>query len=346
LFTSPHLHRVGERIRIAGPPLDDAVIQRGVDRVAAIERELNAQLSFFEMLTAIAIDEFVAARCSFVVLEAGLGGRLDSTTALRSSLTLIARIALDHEALLGDTLTAIAGEKAAVIRPSMPVFSLPQEPEVRSVIERVAAERGAPLHFVEPLARAPRGLPGPHQQLNAALALAGLRSLVGDPALGQGLLDDVHWPARLERVEIGAGELWFDVAHNLDGIERMLEALEQPPQVFVFGALVDKHPERLAARLRAVAPLWLVPPRSDHPMDVDALAQPDERRFAGVEDPALHEALVELLQRGGRAIVCGSHYLVGELRARFLAIDQLDPPQLTDPLPRTAGSLPPGLRPG
>ncbi len=337
LFTSPHLHRVGERIRVAGKSVSDATIQRGTDRVTAVEHELGVSLSFFEVLTAIAVDEFVSSGCTHVVLEAGLGGRLDATTALRSSVTLITRIALEHQELLGDTIAAIAEEKAAVIRPGVPVFSQQQAAEAKAVIERVAAERGAPLTFVDPLEHGPRGLPGRHQRNNAALALAGLRCLTNDSRLAPFMLDRVRWPARLEQFMLGKAQVWFDVAHNLDGIETLLDNFRaRPPRLIVFGALADKRPEQMAARLRERAPLWLVPPQSDHPMQVDAVMQPGDRAFEGVEDPALLDALDVELQREGEILICGSHYLVGALRAHLLQLgpEHVDPPGLSDPIPR------------
>ncbi|HVH98756.1 MAG TPA: bifunctional folylpolyglutamate synthase/dihydrofolate synthase, partial [Enhygromyxa sp.] len=166
LYTSPHLLRVGERVRIDGVAVDDEAIRQGVEAVAVAETQAGVSLSFFEVLTAIALERFVAAGCRHVVLEAGLGGRLDATTAVAREQVLISRIGFDHERFLGDTITAIAGEKAAVIRPGVPVASVEQLDEARVVIERVAAEQGAPLTFVAPLERGPIGLLGEHQRHN------------------------------------------------------------------------------------------------------------------------------------------------------------------------------------
>ena len=343
LYTSPHLHRVGERVRLfehagQGRALDDDAIQRGSETVARVERELGERLSFFEVLTAIALLEFVAARCSVVVLEAGLGGRLDATTAIPAELVAIAHIALDHQAYLGDTIAAIAGEKAAVIRAGRPVFSQQQEPEAAAVIEAVARERGAPLEFVAPLERAPLGLHGEYQRHNAGLALAALRALVGARADAR-WLDGAVWPGRLEPVARGSGCVWLDVAHNLDGVEALIVALAHAgmrPRAIVFGTLADKQPAAMAERLRGVAPLWLVPPDHGAPMDVDALAQAEDRRYGGADDPALLAAIDEACASGQTLLACGSHYLVGALRERLgRHRGATDDRSLSDPLVRS-----------
>jgi dihydrofolate synthase / folylpolyglutamate synthase len=334
LYTSPHLLRVGERVRIDGQAIDDEEIRAGVEAVAIAEARAGVSLSFFEVLTAIALERFVAAGCRHVVLEAGLGGRLDATSAVARAQVLIGRIGLDHERFLGDTITAIAGEKAAVIVPGVPVASVEQLDDARVVIEQVARERSAPLSFVAPLERAPIGLLGEHQRHNAALALAGLRRVVPDAGIEQ--LDGVRWPGRLERRSMETGELWLDVAHNLDGIEVLCGALAElaiRPAVIVFGAMADKPAPAMAERLRSLAPLWLVPPAADGAYELDSLAMSNDLRFAGPADPTLVERVRELLRAGERVVVCGSHYLVGALGQALRGTDH-SAPDPGDPLPR------------
>ncbi|PRP91968.1 Folylpolyglutamate synthase [Enhygromyxa salina] len=336
LFTSPHLERIGERVRIDGQPLADEAIRVGVTKVTAAERLAGVSLSFFEVLTAVALSCFVDAGCRVVVLEAGLGGRLDATTAVSPRAIAIARVALDHQDYLGDTLEAIAAEKAAVIRAGVPVFSVQQATEAAAVIETRARERGARLEFVAPLAAGPRGLLGPHQRHNGALALAILREL--DPRASAASLDGVSWPGRLERLAVGAGSLWLDVAHNLDGVEALGAALRQlkiEPRAIVFGAMADKPAPAMAARMREHAPLWLVVPAEQGAFDLEGVAAPGERRFAGPRDPELLRALKELLAGAASVVVCGSHYLVGALRAAFgEGSPEVDGPERSDPIAR------------
>jgi dihydrofolate synthase/folylpolyglutamate synthase len=338
LYTSPHLVRVGERVRIDGVAVADADIRAGVEAVARAEARVGVALSFFEVLTAIALERFLAAGCAQVVLEAGLGGRLDATTAIARDQVLIGRIGVDHQQFLGTDLTAIAGEKAAVIRAGMPVRSVEQPEAARAVIEAVARDRGASLEFVEPLARAPVGLLGSHQRHNAALALAGLRRVVATANVE--LLDGVSWPGRLERrlVNASGGELWLDVAHNQDGVEAVrlaLAELELTPTAIVFGALADKPVATMAETLRGVAPLWLVPPTTDASHAVAGLEQAGDRRFSGPADPALLRQLHERLGRGDRILVCGSHQLVGGLLSALSDDAGERSPDPSDPMPRT-----------
>ncbi|MFO7566027.1 MAG: bifunctional folylpolyglutamate synthase/dihydrofolate synthase [Enhygromyxa sp.] len=334
LYTSPHLLRVGERVRIDGEAIDDEEIRAGVEAVARAEAAAGVSLSFFEVLSAVALDRFVAAGCRHVVLEAGLGGRLDATSAVAREQVLISRIALDHQHFLGDSIAAIAAEKAAVIVPGVPVASVEQLDQARAVIEQVASQRGAPLSFVAPLEREPIGLLGEHQRHNAALALAGLRRLVPEARIEH--LDGVRWPGRLERRTLAGGELWLDVAHNLDGVEALCAAVAQlgiRPAVIVFGAMADKPAPAMAERLRTLGPLWLVPPAAEGAHELEALALPGDRRFAGPADPALLEDLHERLTAGERVLVCGSHFLVGALT---LALEGsgAGAPEPGDPLPR------------
>lgn len=340
LFTSPHLERVGERIRVDGRAVADDVIAAEVARLARAEAEAEVALSYFEVLTAIALLHFVDAGCRYAVLEAGIGGRLDATSVVRPRVLAIAHIAFDHERYLGHTLAAIAGEKAAVIRAGVPVFSSMQESEARAVIEARASEVAAPLTFVEPLARAPQGLPGPHQRSNGALALAVLQAL--DPRASAQCLDGVRWPGRLERmagVGEGGGELWLDVAHNLDGVEALCAALDEQrlaPSAIVFGTMADKPAPAMAARLREHGPLWVVPPAGTDAFDLDAFAAPGEPRFTGPDDPILLDRIHEQLRAGAIVLVCGSHYLVGGLRTRLRDPGvEVDGPEHSDPIART-----------
>lgn len=337
LYTSPHLHRVGERIRIDGEALTDAALQPIVDAVIAVEGSLERPLTFFEILTLAALLAFRTAGVDVFVLETGLGGRLDATRVLPATVTLFTPIDLDHQAYLGDTLAAIADEKAAVMADRAPAFSAAQAPEAAEVLRRVAGEFGVPLTFVEPLARPPVGLPGEHQRTNAALALAGARAI--DPHTVAADLDGVRWPGRCERVAVGRGSVVFDAAHNPHGVRALVTWLGGQTcarRVVVFGCLADKDAPAMVAELRRLgAPLWLVPP-GPGAFDLAALAGGDARAFTGPDDPELRERWTQHLAGGGEIVVCGSHVLVGRLRAEVLG-EAADPPGLSDPLARARG---------
>lgn len=353
LYTSPHLHRVGERVRVDGAPLSDAALEGHVEAVLSIESCISARpLTFFEVITLAAMRAFAARAVDVLVLEAGLGGRLDATRVGDARVTVITSIGHDHARYLGDTITAIAGEKAAVIRADAPCVSAPQRPEARAVIERVAVARGASLRVVSPLSRPPRGLPGAHQRINGALALAAIEALADVTAgpvaaacasigaRGPAALDGVRWPGRLERVAWGNGSVVFDVAHNLDGVAALAEAFPsagERERAIVFGCMEDKDAGGMLAILaRLGAPIWLTRASADGAREPRTIESPcavtavHERADA----PALARACDELLARGGELWVCGSVYLVAELRARYVQEARADELPLHDPMRR------------
>jgi dihydrofolate synthase/folylpolyglutamate synthase len=334
LYTSPHLHRVGERIRVGGEAVEDAALQGLVDRVLAVQG-LPRPLTFFEVLTLAALLHFAASGAEVLVMEAGLGGRLDATRVLRHSVALFTPIDLDHMSYLGADVVAIAGEKGAVLEDGAPAYSAPQRPEVAMVLRELASRWSVPLIFVEALPRPPVGLAGEHQRINAALALAGARHL--DPSISAEDLDGVRWPGRLERRELGEGAVIFDVAHNPHGVAALVAHLRGAPRgarALLFGCLADKDaPAMLAALASLGAPLWVAPPPGAAP-DLTALAAPHGADvFTGVDDPRLHGAIERWLAGGGELVICGSHHLVGHLRARLLG-EASDERWLGDPLRR------------
>lgn len=328
LYTSPHLHRVGERVRVDGVAVADAVVQHLVDRVLACE--VPRPLTFFEILTLAAFVHFAELGVDAMVIEAGLGGRLDATRIGRYTARLFTPIDIDHTAYLGPDLTAIAGEKAAVIADGGVVFSAPQRPEAEVVLRAVAARHGVEVHFVTPLEHAP--LPGAHQRINAALALAGARAI--DPTITAADLEGVQWPGRAERHELGGGAVIFDVAHNPHGVAALVAHLRGTPgqgRVIAFGCLADKDAPAMLEQLRGLGvPLWLIALPGGHPLSELA---GDARRFASPDDPALRPAIAGLLRGGGELVLCGSHHLVGHLRAELLGAE-VDPRPLQDPLAR------------
>jgi dihydrofolate synthase/folylpolyglutamate synthase len=334
LYTSPHLHRVGERVRIAGAALADEAVAAACERVLAAESAGPRALTFFEVLTLAGLLAFETGEVDAIVLEAGLGGRLDATRILRFAATLFTPIALDHTAYLGPTIAAIAGEKAAVMEDGAPAFSAAQTEEAAAVLRGTAERCGVPLVFVPPLARAPVGLAGEHQRINGGLALAGARVLAAEATAED--LDGVVWPGRLERRRVGAGTVVFDVAHNPHGVAALAEHLRGSPageRVVLFGCLADKDAPAMVAILAGLGcPLWLAPPPgSAYPLD--GVAPAGARVFGSLDAPELAAASASLLARGGELVVCGSHHVVGQVRGELLGVAG-DARALTDPLTR------------
>jgi dihydrofolate synthase/folylpolyglutamate synthase len=326
LYTSPHLSRVGERVRIDGAAVDDDDLESAVQRVLAVEPglDLPRPLSFFELLTLGALQVFADAGVDAMVLEAGLGGRLDATRVVEPSVTVLTQVAMDHEAYLGSTLAQIAAEKVAVFRRGVPAISSPQHEEVTLVVEEAAKKVGAPLFWPEPLDRPPQGLAGDHQRENAAVALAAARVL--SPSLRQEQLDGVSWPARLERIEHGGGVVVLDVAHNLAGIRALARHIRDtgettgPGSRILFGCMSDKDGVGMVRELAALgSPLWLAPPPAEGALHPSALAGlvPGARMFDSLESNALVGSFEAHLGAGGTVWVCGSHFLVGAVRRRL-----------------------------
>lgn len=329
LYTSPHLHRVGERVRVGGRPVDDDRLRAHVEAVLRVEAGLGLPrpLSFFELLTLAALDLLERERVDVMIVEAGLGARRDATRVAPASVVGITSIALDHQESIGPTLRDIAWEKAGAMAPGVPAFTAPQAEEVRAVLRAEAEARGCTLQTVEPRPRAPLGLPGDHQRHNAAVALAVGRVLV--PDLADADLDGVHVPGRLERLPVERGELWLDVAHNPHGIAAVVATLQggtvPSPSLVVFGCHADKDRDGMLGQLRGLQrPLWWVP-LGGAGNEPDQL--PGDDRFEGLDDPRLGAALQHALARGHRLLVCGSHVLVGALRAQALGIREPADPQ-------------------
>jgi dihydrofolate synthase/folylpolyglutamate synthase len=357
LYTSPHLVRITERVRTGGTEVSRAQLQSAVQAVLDAEQRVPPSaaarpLSFFEVLTLAAMVCFSAADLDFLVVEAGLGGRLDATRIVAQQVAAMTSIAIDHAELLGPDLAAIAGEKAAAIAARGVCVSATQGPEAMRVLAEHCRAIGAELEVVAPLERAPIGLAGDHQRMNAAVALRAVghllehrtggkhpvhsRALRGasDPlgaigALGpleSAELDGVVWPARFERIAIKGGEAILDVAHNLAGMQalaRCVEAeqraarLDRRPLVLI-GCQPDKDRAAMLALWEGVRVWWI---DLGQPAEVDGV----ERRFVAI-DALLWGALDRELERGTTVIVCGSHRLVGPVRAHLLGqSDRSDP---------------------
>ena len=345
LFTSPHLSRFTERIRIDGVEIDGDHLARLDDAVAAT----GVPLTFFEISAVLAFLAFAEDAVDVAILETGLGGRLDATTACHPVACAITSIAFDHEAILGNTLRAIAYEKACIAKPGIPLFLGPLAPEADDCIAGVAAATGAPVHRSGkgyPPAPAAPALPGAHQLDNAALAVAlasqAARSLgrpLDDAAVLRGLAE-VRWPGRLERI---ADDVLLDCAHNVEGARALVAALPAAPfRVLVTSIVRDKN---AAGMLSALAPEFdsvvLTRSQSERASDPHELARLISRTRGGdrqvecVADPVAAFALARGKARavsGGLVVVAGSIFLVGALRAHVLGHGE-GVAEASDPLP-------------
>jgi len=329
LYTSPHLVRFAERIRVNGEPIDDDAL------AAVLRRALDAgpELSFFETATLAAFLAFRDAGVDLAVIEVGIGGRLDATNVLpprQVKAAAITRIAFDHMDKLGDTLVAIGREKAGIAKPNVPVVlgAMPST-EVRVAIEEVTRDLGGYVVHAEGddsraffAALRDLGLRGAHQWINAAVAYRVAQRLgIDGAAIARGL-HAVSWPGRLEWVHTDAGLVILDGAHNPDGAMALVRYLSTPGRelALVFGALADKS---WAPMIDLLAPVTkhrvYVRPQGRLAADPVELAARHEGQIAESVPDALAKgrAAVGLT---GIVVVCGSLYLVGEARAHLLGL--------------------------
>jgi dihydrofolate synthase/folylpolyglutamate synthase len=322
LYTSPHLCRFAERIRIDGAPIADDALADLLER--ALDPALD--LSFFEAATLAAFLAFRDARVDLAVVEVGLGGRLDATNVLpRPRAAAITRIALDHTDRLGATLVDIAREKAGIAKPGLDLVLGPMAPEVRAAIDDVARSSGATTSEVTGVEAPVRvGLAGAHQRDNARIAaVLGARVGATRPAVEQGIAV-VEWPGRLERI----GAFLLDAAHNADGAAALathLGSLAIPPDevALVFGTLGDKDwPTMLDTLAPLAATRVYVAPLGAARNAVDPAAM--AARHAGRTAASMPEAL-RLAGAAALTVVAGSLVLVGDARARLLGLPR-DPP--------------------
>ncbi len=336
LYTSPDLVDIRERIQVDGVYITNSALERLTARVRASCEGLP-EPSYFEKLTAAAFLYFDAAGCDTVVLETGLGGRCDATNVIKTPLcSVITPIGLDHTAVLGDTLAAIAGEKAGILKPGCPAVCAPQPAEALAVLRRTAEERGCALHEVDIKnisfsAATPAGqtfsygdladvrlrLLGAHQTVNAACAIEAACLLGVDEAAIRAGLKSVTWPCRFE-IFPGPPTSILDGAHNAHGAAALAAGLESlfPGQRFtmVMGVLADKDVTDILARMEPLAARFI------------CLAPDDGRALPAAELAAMVRGVPALTAdsparaletaRGFGDPICafGSLYYIGHLR--------------------------------
>ena len=358
LNTSPHLEKINERIRVNGEEISDEAFAATFTRIQDLNEELlaagklRAHPTYFECVTAMAFEHFARARVDFGVFEVGLGGRLDATNILTPLVSIITRVDFDHENFLGHSLAEIAGEKAGILKPRVPVVVAEQRPEALAVIRARAVELECPVIEIARAFRvetqsmdggcnralateietgwsielAPR-LPGKFQIQNSLNAVAATRYLqrrgyrIADEAIGRGIAEAV-WPGRLEKVQ-SEPDVYLDGAHNPSAARELAAFLEQNLAGrkiwLVFGALRDKAVDEIAGVLFPLAAeVIFTQPSTTRAISVAQLAEITSHhaaQFTIIPEP--EAALEYVLDRAAphdAVFVAGSLYLVGQLR--------------------------------
>jgi dihydrofolate synthase / folylpolyglutamate synthase len=354
LYTSPHLHSVRERFRIGSHAISQEDFTRLIEKIARI---LNGrQITYFECTTILALLWFAEQEVDLAILEVGMGGRLDATNVVTPLVSVITTVSMDHEQYLGTTLTAIATEKAGIIKKGVPVVSGVQEAEASQVIEHTCVQQEAPLvlygrdmqgqkegesgkfwqyqglHGLS-LKQLPQSLRGEYQLHNLSLTLATVQLLqqqgwtLSEAAIRKGL-EQTRWPARLEYFSHQGQNFLLDGAHNPAGATGLRKALEQEFEyrrlILLWGAMADKD---LQGTLTLLAPLadhiiftQAESERSASPEQLEAVL-PAALRERVVQQAALAEALNTAKNLAGpEDLICvsGSLYLVGAVRVLLL----------------------------
>ena len=225
LYTSPHIIEFNERIRINGVPVSNSALQQSLETLMPVALESGA--SYFETATAAALDQFALEQVDVEILEAGVGARLDATTALPADMALITPVGIDHQAWLGDSLQEIAEEKAWVMQGCEYSISAPQQAEVSSILKAFNPK----LALCDMLPWPELSTPGQHQRVNASLAYAAIRSLseagliTADLAQVKAAITTCQVPGRLQLLKVGNARVWLDAAHNRHAIEALLPSL-------------------------------------------------------------------------------------------------------------------------
>lgn len=340
LFTSPHFLTLRERVRLNVRPASKEQILAWANIVHPVCRDLG--LTYFETITLMAMVGFSAERVDLIVLEAGLGGRNDATSAWNPDLLLITPIGLDHDQIIGPGLENIARDKAGAIKPGTLVVSAPQTAVVHDILAQEATAQGVIVHNVNDIAGVPEqvaiapALPGLHQRDNARLALAGWTALAH--ALGwpvrlearERALTSRAWPGRLQRVTGAPGispedppDIILDGAHNPPALETLNAALNNlaiRPDAVIFTCMRDKDLAAMAPLVRQLTsgPIF-VPELPTQPRSRPALEIVRElgSQAQTAPDPATALALATALpaQADGPILICGSFYLLAEIYA-------------------------------
>jgi dihydrofolate synthase/folylpolyglutamate synthase len=333
MFTSPHLVSFRERIQVNRQFISEAEVVRQVAELKPLLGEFPADHhpTFFEAVTIMALRHFARQKCELVIWETGLGGRLDATNIVTPLASVITNIGIEHSEWLGDTVEKIAAEKAGIIKPGVPVVTSAAAGHGLEVIEAVAREKHCSFTRVDaaqtncpPLDSIALPLHGPHQRLNAALALATVRALAkqfpaDDAALRAGLTT-VDWPGRMHRVQTVSGQIiLLDGAHNADGAEALRIALQEEfpgsRPAMIFGVFRDKDSSRMCHSLAPLAGRIVLTPvhseRSEDPSRLVAACRESNPRAAIEVCGSLAEAL-QKISAAPFVVIAGSLYLVGE----------------------------------
>jgi dihydrofolate synthase / folylpolyglutamate synthase len=323
LFTSPHLVTFRERVRVNGEMISENAVTNGLTTIRDLSVNWDPHPTFFEVTTALALKHFCETKIDVVVLETGLGGRLDATNAVQSDVSVITPIDFDHERWLGNTLADIAREKAGIIKPRVPVVSAPQQLDAEKVIRSRAAECDAALQFVDKAYdRSPVVLRGRHQRNNAAVAIAAIHAAkidVEQKAIVRGLAS-IEWPARFQNWD---ERTVIDGAHNPSAARVLVrtwrDVFGDQKATLALAVLSDKNLGSICEALAPIAARVVLPRiRSERAASPEELAETLSVIAPSLPysiTPSVREALDIARANPSPILITGSLHFAGEVLA-------------------------------
>jgi dihydrofolate synthase/folylpolyglutamate synthase len=325
LFTSPHLITFRERIRLNGEMVTEEAVASGLTAIRDLVTDWDPHPTFFEVTTALALKCFSEAKIDIVILETGMGGRLDATNAVQSDVSVITPIDFDHEKWLGQSLGEIAAEKAGIIKGRVPVVSAAQRPEAQKAINIRAAECEARIRYVTAsYEKTPIALAGSHQKQNAALAIAALRDAkieIAESAIMRGLAN-VEWPARFHRWN---ERMIIDGAHNPAAAQVLAdtwrEFLSDQRATLILAVLSDKDLPGICEALAPISDYVLLPKirsaRAAAPEELAKVLAATAPSLPYFITPSIADALNQARDRPHPILITGSLHFAGEVLAHL-----------------------------
>ena len=339
LYTSPHLIRFNERIRINGYPIPDKQIITFMKKVGPAIQEIES--TFFETTTTMAFDYFQQQKVDVAVIETGLGGRLDSTNVIKPKVTVISHISMDHMDILGKDIEKIANEKAGIIKNNVPLIIAEQTPKVKNILLKKAKDERAPVTELDTISNISAttsgttfqykydqyftSLIGEHQALNAGLAIECINQF--EPKLQNQMihygLRKVDWPARIQQLD---DRLYYDVAHNEDGLAFFLKTIRSMfPDVPIIGLFClkgDKELNSLTNNLSGqFSKLFVTTDQNRLLLSSQNLSE--KLKFFGIKNEPVGSVssginkLKALIKDAGVGVIFGSHYIAEEVFSEF-----------------------------
>ena len=339
LYTSPHLIRFNERIRINGYPIPDKQIITFMKKVGPVIQEIES--TFFETTTAMAFDYFKEQKVDVAVIETGLGGRLDSTNVIKPKVTVISHISMDHMDILGKDIEKIANEKAGIIKNNVPLIIAEQTPKVKNILLKKAKGERAPvteLGTISNISATTSGttfqykydqyftsLIGEHQALNAGLAIECINQF--EPKLQNQMihygLRKVDWPARIQQLD---DRLYYDVAHNEDGLAFFLKTIRSMfPDVPIIGLFCLKGDKELNSLTKNLSGQFskLFVTTDQNRLLLSSQNLSEKLKNFGIKNEPVGSVssginkLKALIKDAGVGVIFGSHYIAEEVFSEF-----------------------------